>query len=77
MTMMGGDSGQPTIMEEVFWQMLLDEREAAINLLRQKEDLLIAAGRIRRRAVITGPQMKRLEQAFGREEVERVLGNGT
>jgi hypothetical protein len=61
----GGDGG--------LVQLLLIEREAALARLRQIEDMLLAAGAIHERRVMSQRLMRRLYAAFGEEAVKEAL----
>jgi hypothetical protein len=54
-------------------QLLLIEREAALARLRQIEDMLLAAGAIHERRVVSQRLMRRLYAAFGEEAVKEAL----
>lgn len=71
----GGNSGQATVLEEVLLQSWLVEREAFFNVWRQREDVLLAAGMIAERRLISGRMMKRLYEAFGEEAVKAALAD--
>lgn len=55
------------------WRLMLAMRESGLGELRLIEDMLLEQGLIQRRAVISQRQMKRLMEAFGEEQVRRIL----
>jgi len=56
-------------------QLLLIRREALLGECRQIEDMLLAAGAISERRVVSGRMMRRLYEAFGEEAVRAALAD--